>query len=301
MKLNRLAGLVWAATACFFSCALAQPGGDSLGATLTRISTREAVYLGYRETAQPFSFLLAGQDKPQGFAWDLCEEVIQVVQQRLGKNIHVVPVPVTESARVMMVKSGMIDLDCSGGVNSVARQKQVAMSNTIFVGEHRVMVRRGSGIERFEQLADKRVAVLNAGQAERFVRQAALGRNISLQLLSVNSPVEAMTLLLRGDVDAFVGEDVMLAIQRAAQQADLVLLEGGLAAEPYALMFAKDDASFKKLVDETLVAMMQSGLFARVYDKWFVLPSSSEHAALGLPMSPLLKAAVQAPNDKPVN
>lgn len=283
------------------SAAGAQQETDALGPTLARIAARDAIYLGYREAAAPFSFQSAGQDAPLGYTWDICGEVVKAVQVRLGKSIRLVAVPVTDNSRVMMLKTGMLDLDCGGAANTVARQKQVALSNTVYVSEHRVLVRQAAGIERFEQLADKRVVVLAGGIAERFVKQAALGRNITVQLQSANSPVEAMALLSRGEVDAFVGEDAMLAVQRSGQREAFVLLDGGLAAEPYALMLPKDDAPLKKLVDDTLLAMMQGGELARLYDKWFNSPIPPANAALNLPMSTLLKSAIQVPNDKPVN
>jgi glutamate/aspartate transport system substrate-binding protein len=66
-------------------------------------------------------------------------------------------------------------------------------------------------------------------------------------------------------------------------------------------MLPKDDAALKKLVDETLLGLMQSGELAKIYDKWFVSPIPPANVGLDLPMSALLKAAIQAPNDKPVN
>lgn len=301
MSFHRFPRILAAGLAFLSLTAGAQQAADTLGPTLTKIAARDAIYVGYREAAAPFSYQLAGQNQPLGYTWDICGDVVKAVQQRLGKNVRLIPVPVTDNARVMMLKTGMLDLDCGGAANTVARQKQVGLSNTVYVSEHRVLVRQAAGIERFEQLADKRVVVLAGGIAERFVKQAALGRNITVQLQSANSPVEAMALLSRGEVEAFVGEDAMLAVQRSGQREAFVLLDGGLAAEPYALMLPKDDAPLKKLVDDTLVTMMQGGELARLYDKWFNSPIPPANAALNLPMSPLLKAAIQTPNDKPVN
>ena len=66
-------------------------------------------------------------------------------------------------------------------------------------------------------------------------------------------------------------------------------------------MLPKDDAAWKKLVDDALVGLMQSGELERIYEKWFLNPIPPLGHSLALPMSPSLKAAIQAPGDVPVN
>lgn len=45
--------------------------------------------------------------------------------------------------------------------------------------------------------------------------------------------------------------------------------------------------------------MMKSGEFAKLYTKWFESPIVPKGVNLALPMSPELKANLQAPSDKP--
>ena len=65
-------------------------------------------------------------------------------------------------------------------------------------------------------------------------------------------------------------------------------------------MIRKDDPAFKKLVDESIVAMVKSGDMAKAYDKWFVQPIQPTNTRVGLPASEATKAAWANPNDKPV-
>jgi glutamate/aspartate transport system substrate-binding protein len=44
---------------------------------------------------------------------------------------------------------------------------------------------------------------------------------------------------------------------------------------------------------------MQSGEFARIYDKWFMNPIPPRGINLQMPMSDKLKAAIANPNDRP--
>ena len=73
-----------------------------------------------------------------------------------------------------------------------------------------------------------------------------------------------------------------------------------LSVEPIAIMMRKDDPAFKKLVDESIVAMIKSGDMAKAYDKWFVQPIPPSNTRVGLPASDATKAAWASPNDRPV-
>jgi glutamate/aspartate transport system substrate-binding protein len=57
-------------------------------------------------------------------------------------------------------------------------------------------------------------------------------------------------------------------------------------------MYRKGDEDFGLVVRRAIARLMQSGDLAKLYDKWFIqkLPSGE---TMGVPMSPLLKAAIQ--------
>ena len=110
-------------------------------------------------------------------------------------------------------------------------------------------------------------------------------------------------MLVRGEADAFVGDDAIIAAARArAPTGDqFVFLDDVLSTEPYGIMLPLDDPQFKKLVDDVIVGLMRSGEFARIYDKWFMNPIPPNGINLQIPMSDKLKAAIASPNDIPVN
>jgi glutamate/aspartate transport system substrate-binding protein len=64
-------------------------------------------------------------------------------------------------------------------------------------------------------------------------------------------------------------------------------------------MLHKDDPAFKKLVDDTLIGLMKSGEFEKMYNKWFMQPIPPRGMPLNLPMSPQLRENIQSPSDKP--
>lgn len=269
--------------------------------TLVRIEARQALYAGYRDAAPPLSYLIRGQSRPSGYLWDICGHLFSAVEARLGHPVPVVPIAVSDNARSMMLKTGVIDIDCGGEGNTVAQQKQLAFSVNLYVDEIRLLVGREAGIASFSQLAGKRVITVAGGTAERHLKLAALARGISVQHLLVHDSADAMKLLSAGAADAYADEAAELAAQRARQPEKYALLDETLASEPVALMLPAEDAGWKMLVDQTLVGLMQGGEMARLYEKWFRNPIPPFGLNLDLPMSSGLEAAIRTPADTPIN
>ena len=73
-----------------------------------------------------------------------------------------------------------------------------------------------------------------------------------------------------------------------------------LGAEPIALLFRKDDPTFKAAVDGVLTKLMASGEMEKIYTKWFVNPIPPKNVSLNLPMGDTLKSLIANPNDKPL-
>ena len=72
---------------------------------------------------------------------------------------------------------------------------------------------------------DKRVGTTLGTTADRLIKQAALANNIAIQHLMGRSHAESIEMVVRGEADAYVGDDVILAGMRAGSplKDDLVL------------------------------------------------------------------------------
>jgi glutamate/aspartate transport system substrate-binding protein len=112
---------------------------------------------------------------------------------------------------------------------------------------------------------------------------------------------ESFLLVESGRAAAWMEDDILLAGFRANAKnpADFKLLDKPYPSDPYALMFRKDDAQFKALVDETLAKLMRSGEFEKLYVQWFEKPIPPRGINIQLPMSDALKHDIKEPNDKP--
>jgi len=275
-----------------------------LGPTLAKIQRNGAVYVGHREGSTPFSYIQAGTEGeiPQGFSWDICMRVVDSIREKLGRpDIKAVPVPMVVTTRMMMVKAGLADMECGVTTNTLARQRQVGFSNTFFVSEIRLMVKKDSGIASLRDLNGKNITFTSGTTADRLIKSTILARNMTASYIAGRDNAYAMELLASGQAHAYVADDGVLFGQRSQQKdpSQFIVLNEGLSAEPYGFVLPKDDPQFKALVDEMLVKLMRSGEFETIYNKWFLGPIPPSNVVLDVPMSDKLRALIKSPNDRP--
>ena len=277
---------------------------EKLSPTLNKIRASGTLYVGNGESSVPFSYLDA-DGKVIGFSVDLCGRVIDVVKRRLNlPKLTVVLVPTSPGSRQMMLEAGTTDLHCEALTNTLQRQRFVSFSVSLYAAEIKALVRKDSGIRSLGDLKGKRIAITAGTTSEPTVRAAALRQNVALNFQHGRNHEDSLRQVLDGRADAMVLDDVLLRVLLMnlpeAEAAGLVVLEDVFSVEPYGLMFRRNDLEFKKLVDDTLIELMQSGEYARLYGQWFVAPIPPANRSLDLPMSGILKQLIANPNDRGV-
>ena len=270
--------------------------------TLEKIRSLGAVYVGHQEASPPFSYLDA-DGVAIGFSMELCKHVVEAVKTKLGvPGLDAVQVPTSSENRQMMIESGTIDLQCGSVSNTIQRQRYVAFSATIFAAGVKALVRKDSGIRSMQDMKGRVVVTTSGTTSDTYVKAAAARQGCHLNYRVGRDHDDSLRQLLDGRADVLVLDDVLLqGLLMNADEVDaykVVVLDESYAVEPYGIMLRRNDPEFKKLVDETLVGLMKSGEFARVYDKWFMAPIPPLGKSLNLPMSDILQQLIQTPNDR---
>ena len=273
--------------------------GAQAQGVLERVRGGGPLVLAHRESSVPFSYVHEG--KPMGYALDLCLHIAEVVRKKTGmKNMPVQFVQVTPANRIEMVKTGKADMECGSTTNNAERRKQVAFTIPHFIAASRLLVRSNSGIDSLQKLAGKSVASTKATSP--LARLKALNADQSLHLKIVEAPDHAQALALRtdGKAAAFAMDDVLLAGLRANQPrpGDFALVGKPMTIEPYAIMLPRGDAPLKKVVDDEMRRIIQSGEINTLYAKWFQAPIAPRGINLGLPMPYMLRDAFKYPSDR---
>ena len=266
--------------------------------TLTKIRSLGAVFLGYRETAAPFSYYLDG--KGVGYSVDICERVVDAIKTRLGtQDIKTVHVPLPGSLRFSMVIDGVVDSECGVSTNTKVRQQRMAFSVTFFESKAKFLVKNDSTLAAIKDLDGKTVVVGAATTAGRTVATTAKRHNIIVKVVSARDRTDALDMLAAGKADAYLGDDALLlgALLPRKDRDHFRLMDDPVTAEPYGLILRRDDPEFKKLVDEVLTGLMKSGEMARIYEKWFMAPVPPSGNSLNLPLSPRQQLLFDTPND----
>ncbi len=269
--------------------------------TLKKIKDSGSISLGVRESSG-LSYTI-GNGKFVGFHTEMAERVIADIRKQLGlSSLEVKYQPVTSQNRIPLVQNGTVDLECGSTTNNATRQKDVSFAVTTYVEEVRIAVKANSGINGIAQLAGKKVATTTGTTSVQTLRKHERANGVNFEEVFGKDHADSFLLLESGRADAFVMDGSILAanIAKSKAPADYKIVGEVLSVEPIACMVRKDDAAFKKAVDDSIKGQIKDGSLAKLYDKWFMQPIPPANTKVGLPMSEATKVAWANPNDKPM-
>ncbi len=287
-------------SAAVAAAVFAAPAFAQESATLKKIKDTGSITLGHRESSIPFSYY---DDKQQviGYAHEILLKVVDAIKadQKLAK-LDVKLMPVTSANRITLVQNGTVDIECGSTTNNTERQKQVSFSNTFFVIGTRIQVKKDGGIKDFGDLAGKNVVTTAGTTSERLLRKMNEDKKMGMNIISAKDHGESFLTLETGRAAAFMMDDALLygEIAKAKKPGDWAVVGTAQSKEAYGCMIRKDDAGFKKVVDDAIAKVQTSGEADKIYAKWFMNPIPPKGLNLNMPMSDEMKALHKAPNDK---
>ncbi|QJR10457.1 Glutamate/aspartate import solute-binding protein [Usitatibacter rugosus] len=270
-----------------------------LTGTLAKARASGAVTIAHRESSIPFSYLNARKE-PIGYSIELCKLLVEAMGASVGKELEVKWLPVTSATRIEAITSGKADIECGSTTNDIERRKLVSFSPTIFVSGTKLMVKRGSPIKSFRDLAGKTVVVTAGTTNEKAMQEITKRFKIAFRLVVSPDHAHSFMQVVEGKADAFATDDVLLygLIALNVAQKDFEVIGEFLSYDPYGVMYRKGDAQMERLVNETFHALAEDGEIERQYKRWFLrkLPSG---ASIDLPMSPQLETLIRTMATKP--
>jgi glutamate/aspartate transport system substrate-binding protein len=279
-----------------------QANAEELTGTLKNIKESGAITLGYRESSIPFSYLDDNQ-KPIGFAIDICYRIVEAVKKELKLDkLEVKLNPVTPSTRIPLMANGTIDLECGSTTNNAERQKQVSFTNTHFLTASRFVSKKSSNINSIDDLKGKSVVSTSGSTNIKQLTEANAARNMRVNIIAAKDHGEGFLMVETDRAVAFVMDDILLAsfIAGSKEPDAYVISQYAFSKpEPYGIVMRKDDPAFKKVVDGATAALYQSAEGQKLYDKWFMAKIPPKGLNLNAPMSAELKHEFANPTDSP--
>ena len=269
--------------------------------TLAKIKSTGKVVIGTRDSSAPLAYT-TGDGKYTGYHVEICNRIVDAIKSELKMpTLTTEYTLVTSQNRIPLVTNGTVDLECGSTTNNKTRQQQVAFAPTTYVTNVRIAVKGSSGINSIADLKGKKVATTTGTTSVQLLRKHERANGVNFEEVFGKDHADSFLLLESGRADAFVMDDNILAgnIVNAKNPADFKIVGETLSEEPIAIMYRKDDANFKKVVDNAVMAMMKSGEVEKLYNKWFMSPIPPRNVSVNMAMTPSLKSALANPNDKP--
>lgn len=267
--------------------------------TLNRIVKTGVINIGYRLSAPPFSYPDANRN-PIGYSIDLCSRIVEAIKIATQQpNLEINYVSVSPATRITALASNIIDLECGSTTNTAERRRSAAFTVPIYIAGIRILARKDSQIKNINDLARKKIVTVHGTSAEKVLTTLNENRALKAQIILAPDYQEAFLLLDAGKAEAFVTDDILLAtLQASSAQPEKFILTGEqLTIEPLAIMMRNRDEVFKKLINNEIKRIMQSGEINALYNKWFesVIPHLGIN--LNLPMDERLQEVFRSPEE----
>ena len=213
--MRRVRGLSLAVVVAWFAAqavlAASPAQAEEFSGTLKKIKETGSIALGFRDSSVPFSYLDDNQ-KPIGYAMDICHAVVDAVKKQLRLDkLAVELVPVSSSTRIPLLANGTIDLECGSTTNNPERQRQVAFGYTHFLTATRFISKKASKLDKIEDLRGRSVVATSGTSNIRQLIETNAARNLGINVIHAKDHAEAFLMVENDRAAAFVMDDILLA------------------------------------------------------------------------------------------
>lgn len=177
---------------------------------------------------------------------------------------HVELKVITAAERIPSLQAGDVDIVARNMTVNCDRWEQIAFSQIYYDAGQKVLVGTESGIERIEDLADKRIC------APAGTTSIANIQDIAPDAVPVTAGDNSacMVLFQNGEADGVSTDDTVLAGLAAQDPYAQVLDTPFLTREPYGIGVNGDNQDLVQLINVVLEDMRKDGRWQASYEKW---------------------------------
>lgn len=243
--------------------------------TLDKIRSSQTIVIGYRDMPPPFSYMPKSGNQPIGYSIDIANHIVNGIKKATNNpNLNVVYKPLKASERISAVQTGEVNFECSTTTNTVARQQKVAFSIGFFVVTPRFLAHKNTHFQDYKDLKNQTIAVIENSSSESSLQNYITVNQLAVKTLRVASSKQLEDALNTGKAQLIFSDDVLLASNRLnlKNQQDWQIVGEPRTYEIYGCTLPKNDANFKRIVDNSLLDLYSTGGIYQLYDKWFKNP-----------------------------
>jgi ABC-type amino acid transport substrate-binding protein len=246
--------------------------GSAAGtSTLEQIKSSKTIRIGYREDKPPMSYLNP-ENQLMGYSIDLCERIVAEVKNTLqDPGIVTRYVRVNASTRFDALRDNSIDILCGATTKTLSRSELVDFTQHTFITGAALLSLNNFSIKKITDLAGKKIAVVTDTTTLGSLTKILKNGGSDAKIVEFKSSAEAMNALVKGDVHAVSGDQIVLIgfIVTNPNPKQFSLSENVFSFEPFALAVRQNDSEFRLIADRMLARLYQSKDILPLYEKWF--------------------------------
>ncbi|WP_436519660.1 glutamate ABC transporter substrate-binding protein [Actinoplanes sp. HUAS TT8] len=239
---------------------LPAPGKMPAGSTMAKIAARGRLIVGIDQNAYLFGFRDPTSGDLVGFEIDMAHAVAKALFGDPGK---VQFLAITTADRIPVIQDGRADMVIRTMTMNCERWQQISFSTEYLASRQRLLVRRGSGIKEFADLAGRKVCATRGSTS---IRTIAAQPSHPVPV-ATDSTLDCLVMLQQGQVDAVSTIDVLLA-GLAAQDPTTEVVGTPVSDEPSGIGMSKDTPDLVRFVNGALERIRADGTWTSSYQRW---------------------------------
>ncbi|SHE34939.1 polar amino acid transport system substrate-binding protein [Seinonella peptonophila] len=198
-------------------------------------------------------------------------DMMNAISLQTGIRFEFYPMPWNQA--IQALHQGKIDA-IQGMKYSVEREKTYSFSKPYFLSSQAIFVRSDNiHIQEVADLIQNRVAVQRGDVAHDLLK-----RGSQIKLIEVDNQNEAIQLLSKNKIDAFVGNRItgQYFIQKNHKQKQIKIVGDPLDPQAYSLAVMPKNSHLIPIINEGIDKVKQSGIYDQIEHKWFgeyILPA----------------------------
>ncbi|MFD0826311.1 transporter substrate-binding domain-containing protein [Neobacillus sp. M.A.Huq-85] len=199
-------------------------------------------------------------------------DVMNAISIQTGMKIEYYPMPWNQALQAL--KSGKVDA-IQGMKNYPSRRKTYAFSKDYFISSQAIFVLKDNMyIRQIENLEGKKVAVQQSD-----VSNELLNKVNHVKLIKTDNQQQAVQLLIKGKVDAFVGNRItgQYVLQKIGKQSQIKIVGEEINPTEYSIAVLPKNKALLTTFNKGISQIKKDGTYEKIVKKWFgeyIMPSA---------------------------
>ena len=242
---------------------------QKLEGTLQQIKKSGQIRIGYRLSEPPMSFL-DKEGNPTGYSIDICKDIVNKVENKIGTSVKIKYVPVTADGRFKALNENKIDILCGSTTKTLSRSELVDFTQLTFVTGASLMTLKDNKTLDSAGFDGTKIGGEKATTTAVALKKLIQDTSTTAKVVLFDSANEGIDALRKKKIDAFSSDQVVL-IGLALKEPDptnFVIKSDVFSFEPFALAVRRNDADFRLVADRVISELYRSRKIDEIYDKW---------------------------------